>query len=96
MTYETAPKVQRPPAALTAASNWCLEGPSGAMDWIRARRRARSSRGVQAGAILELVVGVGLWVDLVWNVWFVGGGWWVEENWEWNGRMDGQAGIVFV
>ena len=52
-SYVAAPRVQRPSAALMTASNWFLEGPSGAMIWTRARRRARSSSGDHWGAMVE-------------------------------------------
>lgn len=47
--YVTAPMVhlELSPKSLSAASNWCLLGPLGAMDWTRARRRAVSSVVVQ-------------------------------------------------
>ena len=65
------------------------------MLWIRARRRALSSRGVQAGAILGVVLGVGVLVGLVWFVWFVGGCWWVEESWEWKEKDGWMGGRCF-
>jgi len=60
-------RVQRLSRIARAPSNWCLEGPLGAMTWTSESRRARSSSadhcvgmfGEICGKSVVLVVGVG-------------------------------------